>query len=761
MKYPMINKRQIREINIPQMSGGMNLRDSLTGVNDNQMTDCVNVWYKNGKLRTRPPFVTDYSMLNMTGRNSSNEKVSTRFHEEIKVVYEGVTCVCVTNKRITVDESGNENCTIEFEFLAKDKIFVMPTITSVVGKDISYFCAENGGILYCYISDYSIWKLDYAKTTELNETKPAWEKVELNDRYIPKVYIHCMRSGFDDFKGTLFEGYNLIGNRYKMIYSAYNVNDSNTTHPMRYALGQDLAKSGEIKVEVTSYDTVNEKPIVVEHSIKYSENDYQNFKNGKILIEKTVNDETPKDSLFLFVKKNYVGFLSDSNSESSIVTIDTDEKIKKYGNIEDNIVITVPYETSESDLKKVFCMSRTIWFGGVNYGINGGSRLFLCGNSCDEYKSLLIWSDLDNPLYFGENFTAYVGNVSEKITTFGRQGENLILFKENKIYSTYYAENSEITVDDVINQSVVDYSANKVFFPIVEINGYIGCDCPDTVQMCRNRLVWANSVGRIYTLCTVSQYNECSVYEISEMITSKLKSYKEELKTATSADFCGHYILFLGDCAFVADYCCYGYKYIYSYSKKEDSNAMIPWYYWKFDFIDKTSTSDVYKNVSICILEDSLMMRSYFDASSDNKAAFVNFSMDEEIFSECETVFYNDLVSKRLKLKNDLIKNKVATKIFELGNGHYCVNVERVVIKSGANNGSDINVKCISDCCEENIVLTTNEEFLSQNEVDYVTPRKLYPRMRSVLKFGIQIESEGMLCIDGLALFYRLLGGSK
>ena len=54
MKYPMINRQPRREVNIPQLSGGLNLRDSLTGVRDNQITDCVNMWYKDGMLRTRP-----------------------------------------------------------------------------------------------------------------------------------------------------------------------------------------------------------------------------------------------------------------------------------------------------------------------------------------------------------------------------------------------------------------------------------------------------------------------------------------------------------------------------------------------------------------------------------------------------------------------------------------------------------------------------------------------------------------------------------
>lgn len=763
MKYPMINKQPKREFNVPKLSGGLNLRDSLTGVHDNQLTECVNMWYKEGLLRTRPNFITNYNMINVLDNIKSNDKITTYFHNEIKLVYKGFECICVSNKRISIDENTNiSKCTIEFEFQSSDRIFLLPKISDIVAdNEITYFLCEMNGILYCYVSDFSVWKLCYSENDVDDNSNVVWEKVEFAERYIPKVYIHCMRSGFDDFESTLFEGYNLIGDRYKMIYSAYNENDSDTTHPMRYSLGQDLAKSGEIKVEVTAYDTVNEKPIVVEHSIKYSENDYKNFKNGKILIEKTVNDETPKDDLFLFVKKNYVGFLSDSNSESSIVTIDSDERRKKYGNVEDNIVITVPYETSESDLKKVFCMSQTIWFGGTANGINGGSRLFLGGNTETNEKSLVLWSSLNDPLFFSENNYAYVGSKSCSVTAFGRQNENLIIFKENKIYYTYYANNSEITADDLINKAVIDYEANSVYFPIIQLNGFIGCDCPDTVQMCRNRLVWANSVGRIYTLCTVSQYNERTVYEISDMIAPKLKKYKERLKNATSADFDGHYILFLDDCAFVADYNCYGYQYIYSYSKDDDANAMIPWYYWEFPFLNADRENDVYKNAHVCILGDTLLMRAYFKSSVNNKSAFVAFSMNENAFLSKDIYFCNDFNNSKLQLCETLISSLLNSKLFELGKGIYTFTVDAAYIKVGSNNASDIIVKFLSEQGEESVIVTSNKEFIDVATKNFIKPKKVTPCVKSILKFGIQLKCEGLLAVDGIYFKYRLLGGSK
>ena len=85
MRYPMINKQPRREVNIPQLSGGLNLRDSLTGVRDNQMTDCVNMWYKEGMLRTRPSFVTSEDMCATSTKAYEDVYVADiKSHPEVK-----------------------------------------------------------------------------------------------------------------------------------------------------------------------------------------------------------------------------------------------------------------------------------------------------------------------------------------------------------------------------------------------------------------------------------------------------------------------------------------------------------------------------------------------------------------------------------------------------------------------------------------------------------------------------------------------------
>ncbi len=754
MKYPMINKQPRREVNVPELSGGLNLRDSLTGVRDNQMTDCVNMWYKDGMLRTRPGFVTSNARLNLSGRTSIDEKIKTRFHNEINIFYDGFDCVLATNKRVVTDEDGAVRCNIEFEFQSTDKIFVMPAIVEIEGGDnITYFCAENGGVLYCYISNFSIWKFEYSKKVDLGEDAPRWEKVDNKELYAPKVLVHCLpTNGGTSFTGAQFEGYSLLTDAYQMIYSTYNEND--TVHKMRYPLC-NIKNYTSYLIKATIVDSNGTH----EHSVElmYIQ------PSGMVQCEKTASSDNRYMHVNLIdFQKPYI-FFSDTNiiSESKEIILTEQSEFS-----EDDLTITViPIEyasaKSKKERTKVFGMTQSMWFGGAANGINGGSRLFLCGNTEDSEKSLIVWSGLNNPLYFSENCYAYVGSKSRAVTTFGRQGQNLIVFKENKIYCTYYAQNTNIDADSLINQNIVDYEANSVYFPIIQINGYIGCDCPDTVQMCRNRLVWANSEGKVYTLCTMSQYNEHTVYDISEMIATRLKEYKERLRTATSADFGGHYVLFLDDCALVADYCCYGYQYVHSYSKSDNANALIPWYYWDFSFLKASGVGDEYKSACIGILNGTLIMRAYFDASIDSKAALVGFAMDVKEYSGVDAVFYNDFNNNLLQLKDSVINCHIASKLFELGNGIYNINVDGVAVKIGSNNGADITVKFITDQGEESTIVKEKREYRTFAAINFVKPKWIRPCIRAVSKFGLELECDGGLVVDGLSIQYRLLGGVK
>lgn len=752
MRYPLINRQPAREINIPKFSGGINLRDSLTGIRDNQLTDSINMWYKDGMLKTRPPFVTNNASFKKIKQSAIYEEVTAQFHNEIRVVYKEYNCVCASSKYVFKDFEGQSKCKIDFEFQSTDKIFGLPAIDNIAGgEEIKYFVVNTEGILYCYISNFSIWKLEFNKKTEFDSEELIWQNVPLEESYIPTVMTHCKANG-GKFEGVQLDSFNAITNSYRMVYSTVN---------------KKAVVDGKVNMEY---------PLITIDSLK-------SYKNTKFRVKHTLANGvtnthtivcdidgdsgtcyeypviTPIDTFYMYVKINKnkatIGF---SKTKGNNVA----SKLSESEFLEDNLEIDVIIPNNENlELKKIFGMQKNVWFGGASNGIYSGSRLFLGANSYSENQSLVVWSALNNPLYFPENCYAYVGNKLDAVSCFGRQNDKLIIFKEKEIYYTYYSYNDGINADDVINQTVVDYQANAVTFPMILLNTFVGCDCPNSVQMCRNRLVWANSKGAVYTLCKTNQYDEHTVYEISEMVGVKLKTYKDKLKNSTSADFAGHYILFLEDCAFVADYNSYGYQYIYSYSKTDDANALLPWYYWDFSFLKKNETENGYHSACVCALDESLLMRTYYNASDNLKSGTVGFVMRENEYLPADKIFDNDFYRRNLEISDCTINSSVSTKMFELGGGIYNINVDSLVLKTGSNNGAHISVEILSEKGKEKSVIASKREYKSDTDCDYIKPKRIYPCMRAILKLGLKIECDGLLAIDGLALQYRLLGGAK
>ena len=719
----MINKQPRREVNVPQLSGGLNLRDSLTGVRDNQMTDCVNMWYKDGMLRTRPRL------------SEANSLTEISDHIEKTKVFNDITkddAVLVSYCAKTFSGGVNFN----FYWQSKSNLTSAGRFSEYYyepDEDVEYFVVENNGSLYCYTGKYKIFKCDF-KSGSIE-----WKEIDSSEFYIPTVMVHCQRTGWSDFEGVQFEGYNLIGNRYKMVYSAYNEADSDTSHPMRYALMQELPTSGEITIDITTYNSAEDDVITVSHKIAYDKAKYDAFSKGDILIESFAEGKEPEDGLYMFVKYNYVGFLFESEFTyaNGIANIVSEQEKLRYACSEDNIVITAPYIANENDYKKVFCMTQNVWFGGFANGINVGSRLFLCGNTKDSEKSLVVWSTLNNPLYFNENNYVYLGNKSTPVTAFGKQGENLIIFKPSETYYSYYEQNTNIDADDLINQSVVDYEANSVIFPMIQLNSNIGCDCPETVQLCRNRLVWLNSDGKVYTLVSANQYSEMTIYPVSDMIESKIKAtYKiEQLKTATSHDFEGHYVLMIGNDAYVMDYNSYGYTHVYSYSKTEDANSLIPWYYWKFSVEGE--------KIKFYGLKDFIF--SFYKLSYGDSLTFCILSS-----SGISEDFYKEKIVSSFQ-----------SKLFDFSAAGYLKNIDRVSIAFGNNGGEPINVGFVTDKGSESDVVTLGGSYTDERDSAFVTVKNFYVSARAVRTFGVKIESEGPLIVDGLSLQYRLLGGVK
>ena len=733
MRLPIKRKQIAQMLSLPDFSGGLNFRDGIGEVLDNQLIDCANVWYKDGILKTRPGLLADKNRLIDIDREQE-QTVEIKNFPNIEVIVDEKSYILQTAQ---VRYENGDNGFIKFYLIGKHlpqeggdvslppqpNTVLMPTINGVKPYTTFFVCATKYN-LYCFTSEKAIYKL------KLNDIESDWENIA-DKAYVPKVLIQCNKLNTTEASkeqvlgsGVMVEGFNILSDYYQMSYNSYNpmiVTADNPEHEMRYHIVENVAnqkyKGKTVTVEYNG----------VPHTVTLTG-------NATASVESTVN---ATDKLQMRVWRNMVTFWDAVGDSGKIV------KISKGG--EDDLIITAPYISNTYDKNKIFGMTQCEWYGGGNAGLKGGTRLFLCGNTSE--PSLVVWSSLNNPLYFPENSYFYVGESLSPVTGFGKQSDMLVIFKSNETWCTTYQQNTNITDENLINQSVVDYSASSVYFPLVQINSNIGCAYPDSVQLCRNRLVWLGSDNKVYTLVSENAYNERSIFCVSEMVNQKIG--EEVVSSVNSCDWNGYYCLCFGSEMFLMDYNCYGFTHIASYSKTEDANIKIPWFYWEFPISGK-----------VTLVDNEMVFTYYNEGITYSQCDIVSCSLSEnnvpiDLILEYSNDFENPI------LKENSIYSMAQTKVFDFGVPNVCKNIEQINLQLGNNKGKEIKVWLITENGEEANEIYLDGESVSNRDISFISNKAIFPCIKQVLRFGLKIETEGNLALDGAIIKFRTTGGAR
>ena len=748
MKFPKINKQARKSVNIPEFMGGLNLRESPTHCNDNQLTDMLNLWYKDGALRTRPGMNNGGTELIENSASYSQGDCMAedmKCHEIFEDIYNNATGKEGRYQLCTVLSCYSDKSCISLFWCGADEMIKLPQLV-LDGKAVnSYFVVKHNEYLYCFVNinqgnsfNGEIHRLQI----ELNGIAISdygssinWTKLSEEDVYIPLAVHHCVTDASYGMSyseivasGAMLEGFNMLSNKYRMIYSAYNKNIAadvhNTSgevirskvHYMRYS----LLSSVRVGDTVTAKYTYN--GVTYTHTVSVSEDTRKG--DGGWYWEEALKD----DDLYMCVLNNVVIFVSSENIEGTAY-------VTSEGQTEDNLEITAVYHGANAEKQKIFGMRKATWFGGGSEGLAGGTRLFLCGNDGNE-KSLVCWSGLNNPLYFPENAYFYVGDEGSEVTGFGKQSDMLIIFKKYETWFTRYNQNTSISASDLIDQSVIDLQSSAVYFPLTCINPYIGCAYPNTVQLCRNRLVWLGNDKQVYTLVTNNQYNERSIFAVSEMVNPKLK--KESFSNVAACDWNGYYCLSIENKLYLMDYNSYGYIYVSSHSKTEDANIKIPWYYWELP-----------KSGEMNIIH-----------AADNKLCFMCYIRQIKYYSDKLRSYVIDLDLEEHTDNGEPIKSMAQTKFFDFGAQNYFKNISSVGLSLGYNGGEEITVTYLTDGGEaqDSIIL---EDGADERSAEFIKSVVLNPCIYSSVRFGLRLEAAGNMIIDGMNLDYRILGRSR
>lgn len=705
MRLPIMQKQEAHILSLPDLSGGLNMRDGISEVLDNQLTDCKNMWWKDGLLKTRAAMIQNDSKINL-GDAAEGSAPKIRQHNCYNTVsgVKGQLCSVVYDNKINFFWNYGKS---------------ISAVASIAETPSSYFVCQYADTLYCFTNKRAIYKAEIEST--------GWTKVEEKDYYTPLIATSCKKIDKTNAStqealanGVMIEGFNILSDYYKMSFNSYNpeiVTEENPSHDMRYHIAESIAKSKYKDKTVTAVYT--KEGVDYTHTVVL---------NGESNASEEGN--IGKDGLKMKVWRNSVSFWDKDDNIA---------KISEGG--ENDLIITAPYITSTAEKDKIFGMKRCEWFGGGTAGLSGGTRLFLCGNTKKGNSDLVVWSGLNNPLYFPENSYFNVGNETGAVTGFGKQSDKLIIFKENETWFTQYAQNTNITAQDLINQNVIDYASSSVYFPLTQINSNIGCLYPDTIQLCRNRLVWLGNNDSVYTLVSDSQYNERSIFSVSEMVSRKIEEIGVDSK-ACACDWNGYYCLLLGNNILLMDYNCYGYTHVASYSKQDDANIHIPWYSWEITNVHKLAVIGNYLSaVNIIDIGGKFYAISYYF----NTKGTADKLLDKESG----------------KYITSAISSSFTTKIFDFGLPHRRKNIEQINLQIGNNGGVPINLFFVTENGTEQSEVIPSGNELNNYTAGYIDSRAVFPCVKQVLRFGIKIECKGTLAVDSVILKYRTLGGAR
>ena len=726
MRIPKMPKSNQYRVSVPALNGGVNLNDAPNLVEDNQLTAVLNMWWKDQALRTRAGLATTVERSFHIQTSGMGDSLTYKVYSPVRVYRDGkpedyVCCSCEfeTSRANRVfhfyrfNESGSATHVSSLTFLDYEDgdpyatgMFMFAANPTADG--IGLYAVFNSGDIYSMNKNFELQKID---------------KSEI---YAPLVVVNAV--GFDDtgsppvVSGTQFEGYNLLSGAFRTAFTT-----DGKAHEFKLPLDNLTMNNGESPaVEYTGTDGTVTR--------------WESFSNTTFYAQASAEIGGETVTVKLYRRSGIIEFSTG---------VDTPYPLP--GSISNNLIVTA-WKTDPEATKKIANMQFATWFGGDRSGINGGTRLFVSGNP--DHPNLVHWSDINNPLYFPENNYAYIGESSQKVTGFGKQTDILVIFKEHEIYSAEYVSGNTYTAQDVIDGKVVDVTANAAVFPITPINSGIGCDCPNTIQLCNNRLIWATSDGAVYGLMAANQASERNVRKLSAMIESRLKAEDRYLlKSALSCDVDGHYMLFVWNRVYLLDYMDGVFQYYATYSDERKAQRNMSWYCWEFP---KECTPAAVMPKGDRLSAFCIRNYPYTDSSGMPKKAL--FGAAYLLDGERDCVFHPsgpafETGEFDISVEEREIQSCFQTKVFDFGSQERKKKIHRLHMNMADTSNARITVSYVT---EKGAMDDVYE--LSMSGTGAMVGRMLTPGVSRVCRFGVLVSSAGAIGVDGLVIRYEIGG---
>ncbi len=556
MKYASLKVKESKQYKIPAFDGGIDTSKYDGLIPDNCFSDCKNIWSKKGVLINRPAI------------SPNSDGVVDLLYREYGDFIKGLTltdtlvyidgepkkiCYCVEGDDVSynifrpflADSEGNltEIGNIEFHRVSQDLYNRFQSVFFMVAN------ATAGSGIYAFFTrcNMEVYPNEYAYDIyEASSDLSSWQRLYNDDFYVPTVFMNGRGNNFDYQiespdayleEPVELEPFNMLTGRFKAYFSS---DGYSSTFELPFG---GLDTQGVLcRVYTTSQTYTNfVVDVTTDYAMGYISGYYVKFK---------INRSTGTFSFYF-------------NDELFSVP-----KMSSYGG--NNIQITASKTIDNGTAKTIG--SKGVVLYGNNIYLYGNS---ICGNE-------IYTSSITRPLYIPEKSKVAVGEPSSSVNAMTVVCNKLVAFKDSEIYRIILTKGTAYDVSEFA------MNINNTFMKIdtlscEAVHLQVGCDCPDTLEVCSNRIIWARSDGSLYTLSTTTYGKENNIYKISSAIDGVCENIsKEDLRQAKSCKRDGFYLLHIGNKVLVVDYRIKDFGFPAKYSGQKDDSSNIAWYIWEY-----------------------------------------------------------------------------------------------------------------------------------------------------------------------------------
>ena len=687
MQYKRMGHNRTKFLDISQLTGGLNVSAQPSLIDNDELADVRNLRLDHGALVTREAVcvIGNEPLLKVTGKYVHIDKVHRQTFE-----IDGKRCVvaatCVSNDTTNVSKMTVQVVSLDGELM---KAYTMDVSAGVYDLAMAPCDPKTVGAAFLIVYHGNVYIPD-DKTATLRP-------LSASELYAPLVMVNgasvADTSGLPltaaAANGVMYEGFNALSLRYRAQFTP-NVGSGTEYYVLPTEITGDLtmhilSSSGETNVCLKSGAEAVGFTIA---SVHYTA---QAFGTGYV----KVSPALPKSSV------------------SGTVTITCD----RVGVRETNGMLSV---------------SQATWFGGTQNKL-GGTRLFLANPS----KAMLMWSDVGNPLYFPENNYMVVGDPSQKITALEKQSDMLVIFKEREMFYTTYVQ-GEIDAEAVANGTNADAAALQAYFPLTQLSPNIGCRCPHSIALCRDRLVWMDSDARVYALVVAGAYSERNVREIGQKIRNFLLEHttQTERKASSAVDHKGCYRLMVGRYMPEFDYNVGGFVNVSSYTSGERASRHLSWMVQEYDFGDATQM----------LVGDGADKALVFSTASHYEAGK---TLTRVLYT------FEDADKDRYRQTDGTVSERdipvtLTTKTYEFGDPTAYKRLKAIYVLMRADTAS---VRVVAD----DVLPSDGKRYHS----DDLHAHLLIPGEKRCRSLALRVDATGAVCIRGWRIHFAMFGTVK